>query len=392
MNTTRNFAMQVFWILMIGLMALVFIETSKAHAGLNIQIGISKGDIIRTLQKNGYSQIQVHDRGFKTGKAYACKDGLKYDVKVDVKGRIKGVVKIGSCRNQVNETQIRRNLEANGFTRIVIDEQNRNYIAIACKGTQRTRLIISQQGQLLQRKNIGNCQEVLVPSDVRQVLRDRGYNRISFTDRQLPRYVAEACLQNRKIELVINRFGKIAQEKRIGRCNPPIDPQNLVNVMRDKGYNRVSVITGQPPRYQVEACAQNTRFEVSLDRFGAITERVRIGQCRNEVNKKEIVQLLRDEGFTRININQRKNGNYRIFACYQGYEKRINLSQYGELLEENDGNACKVRSINEVREDLSKNGFRGTKFYAEGCTNGNKVRITLNQFGDRIGRERIGSC
>lgn len=365
---------------------------SPSHAKINIQIGMSKGDVVRILLGKGYSQIQVHDTGFKTGKAYACKDGLKYNVKVDIKGRIKGASKIGNCRNQVTEKQVRRNLEANGFTRIVIDEQNSNYIAIGCRGAQRTRLIISQQGQVLQRKNIGKCQEVLVPSDIRQVLRDKGYNRISFTDRQLPRYVAEACLQNRKMELVINRFGKIAQERRIGRCNPPIEAKNLVNVMREKGYNRISVINGKPPRYQVEACTQNTRFEVMLNRFGTIIERNRIGQCNAPIDRKQISQLLRDEGFTRININQRSNGNYRIFACFEGYEKRIKLSQYGELLEEVDGDACKVRSINEVRKALRENGFKKTKFYAEACRNGNKVRITLNQFGDRIGRERIGSC
>ena len=50
---------------------------SPGNTGLNIQIGMSKGDIIRILTQKGYSQIQVHDKGFKTGKAYACKDGLK---------------------------------------------------------------------------------------------------------------------------------------------------------------------------------------------------------------------------------------------------------------------------------------------------------------------------
>ena len=372
--------------------AILMFTAAPANANFSLNIGMSKGDVARILVSKGYSQIKVYDTGFKTGKAYACKDGVKYNVKVDHKGRIKGASEIGNCRNTVNEQQVRRNLEANGFTRIVIDEQNSNFIAIGCKGSQRTRLIISQQGQLLQRRNIGQCQDVLAPSDVRQVLRDQGYDRISFTDRQLPRYVAEACLKNRKMELVINRFGKIAQEKRIGRCDPPIDPKNLVNVIRDKGYNRVSVINGEPPRYQVEACTQNVRFEVTLNRFGIITERNRIGQCKAAVDKKQITQLLRDEGFTRININQRQNGNYRIFACYQGYEKRINLSQYGELLEEIDGNACEVRSIKDVRQSLRESGFKSTRFYAEGCRNGNKVRITLNQFGDRIGRERIGTC
>jgi len=191
------------------LMLILAFFASPSHANINIQFGMSKGDVVRILLGKGYSQIQVHYTGFKTGKAYACKDGLKYNVKVDIKGRIKGASKIGNCRNQVTERQVRRNLEANGYTRIVIDEQNRNYVAIGCKGKQRARLVISQQGELLQRRNIGNCQDILAPSDIRQVLRDKGYNRISFTDRQLPWYVAEACLKNRKIELTLTRYGQV---------------------------------------------------------------------------------------------------------------------------------------------------------------------------------------
>ena len=123
------------------------------------------------------------------------------------------MVKIGSCRNQVTEKQVRRNLEANGFTRVVIDEQNNNYVIIGCKGSQRTRLIISLQGELIQRKNIGNCQDVLAPTDVKEVLRNDGFNRIKFTDRQLPRYIAEACLGRDKLELVINRFGEVKKQR-----------------------------------------------------------------------------------------------------------------------------------------------------------------------------------
>lgn len=377
---------------MIALFASVFIIIAPANASIKIPFGISSGDITRTLLKNGYSQIQVHDRGFKTGKAYACKDGIRYDVKVDVKGRIKGTVKIGNCRNQVSEKQVRRNLEANGYTRIVIDEQNSNYVVVGCKGTQRTRIIISQQGELVQRRNIGKCQDVLAPSDVRQVLRDKGYDRIQFTDRQLPRYVAEACLNNRKLELLINRFGEVKQERRIGRCNPPIDGRNLVKVMRDKGYDRVSIINAKPPRYQVEACVENTRFEITLNRFGSITQRNRIGDCNPAVTPEQIAQLLRKEGFTRLNIKQRQNGNFRISSCFQGYEKQIKLNRYGELLEEVDGKKCLSRSVSQISDAMRERGFRKAKFFVEACRNGNRLKIELNRNGDLIGRERIGSC
>lgn len=378
--------------LIFSVFALVIIATLPSKAGLKINIGMSKGDVVRILSSKGYSQIKVYDTGFKTGKAYACRNGLKYNIKVDKKGRIKGEAKIGSCRNQVNQEQVRRNLQANGFSRIVIDEQNSNYIALACKGRQRIRLIISQQGELLKRRSIGNCRNSLAPNDVRQVLRDKGYNRIEFIDRQLPRYVAEACFEGRKLELLINQFGEVEKQRRLGRCNPPINANNLVNVMREKGYDRVSIISQNPPRYQLEACAENVRFNVTLNQYGKITERSRVGECNTNVDQKQIVQLLRQEGFTRINIKQRQNGNFRVSACLDGYEKRIKLNRYGELLEEVDGQQCASRSVREVSDNLNGRGFKKAAFYAEACRNGNKIKITLNQYGDDIGRERIGRC
>lgn len=365
---------------------------SNSHAGINISFGISTGDIIRTLQGKGYSQIQVHDKGFKTGKAYACKDGIKYNVKVDIKGRIKSTSKVGNCRNQVTEKQVQRNLEANGFTRIVIDEQNNNYIVIGCKGQQRTRLIISQQGELLKRRNIGECRAEFAPSDIRKVLRTKGYNRIQFTDRQLPWYVAEACLKNQQVELTLTRFGEIRKERKIGRCNSPIQARNLTKVMREKGYDRISIINAKSPRYRVEACAQNTRFDITLNRYGKITQRTRIGDCALKIDRGQITQILLQEGFSRIRVRQGQAGNYRIIACFEGYEKRIKLNKYGELLEEVDGEKCTIQSFRQIRKSLQDNGFSKTKFYAESCKNGKKIRITLNQFGDRVSRQRVGDC
>ncbi len=374
------------------LLGMVLFNSSPAEANFSFKIGMSKADVSRILISKGYTQIQVHDTGFKTGKAFACKDGIKYNVKVDYKGRVKGQSKVGSCRNTVSPKQIKQNLRANGFERIVIDEQNQKYVVLGCKGNQRVRLILSLQGQALQRRNIGRCQNELAPSDVRQALRDNGYNRIEFTDRQLPRYVANACLRGTKLELVINRFGEIRNERRIGRCNPKINSNNLQNIMQQKGYDRIEIINARAPRYQVEACNENTHFKVTLDVYGKITQRENIGSCRNDITQREIVQLLRNEGFSRINVKRQNNGAFNINACLQGYQKLIKLSRYGDLLEERDGNACKSQSLDTVRKNYTNRGFRKVSFYMEACKNGNKFRIELDKFGDPIGRERIGRC
>ena len=162
--------------------------------------------------------------------------------------------------------------------------------------------------------------------------------------------------------------------------------------MREKGYDRVFVINENPPRYQVEACSDSTRYEVTLNKYGSITDRQRIGDCNPIVDKQQIAQLLRQEGFTRVNIQQRQNGNFKITACFEGYQKLINLNRYGELLEEVDGKRCTSRSITEITKSLTGRGFKRAKFYAEACRKGRRVRIELDKYGDQIGRERIGNC
>lgn len=389
MNFNKASLLRVFFMAKIAMLIFLVVPAS---ANFSINIGMSRGDVARILVSKGYSQIKVHDTGFKTGKAYACKDGVKYNIKVDYKGRIKAVSEIGSCRNTVTEAQVRKNLEANGFERVVIDEQNNNYVVIGCRQNQRMRLIVSLQGEFLQRKQIGKCLDVLEPNDVRQVLRDKGYNRVRFTDRQLPRYVAEACLNNRKMELVLNRFGQVRSERRLGRCERPLEPGNLIKHVQDKGYNTVTVIKAKPPRYEVEACSKNVLYTVSLDRFGKITKRERLGDCNPLIDKEQITNLLKQEGFTRINIKQGFDGVFTVNSCFQGYIKGIRLSRYGELLEETDGKQCKSRTISQIDDVMKNRGFKNSVFYVETCSKGRKLKITLDNLGDVVARERLGNC
>ena len=366
--------------------------STTARAQISINIGISSAEANRTLVDNGYSQIELYRKGFKTANARACKDGIRYDVKVDNKRRVKSAKKIGHCRNQVTQDQVRQNLVANGFDRVLIEEQNGYYVAIACRDGKRSRIIITRQGRIEQNRNIGRCQDALQPTDVAEQLRQRGYDRVFFTDRQLPNYVAEACLQNRKFELVLNRFGEIRSERRIGRCEPPLDPKNLVRFLQDKGYDRIDVINARLPRYRVEACLKEQRLDVSLNEYGQIIDREVIGRCNAPVSEEEIANILKEEGFSRININRNNRGVFDISACLQGAEKLIKLSRFGELISERDNGVCESRSVKEISDNLRGRGFDQLKFYSEGCRRGRLVRIYFNEFGDRVGRERLGNC
>jgi len=365
---------------------------SPSMAQFSIEIGISRDKAVRAMSNKGYSQINVVRKGFKTLRAEACLNGTKYLVRVDHKYRVSNQQKLGFCRSTVTAEAIEQNLINNGYERVVIERQNRRFVAIGCRDGVRTRITFSSQGELLQRRNIGQCQEIFDPNDVRKVLRDAGYNRIKFLDRQLPWYRAEACQNSTKFELLLTRYGQIRKSTPVGRCALPLQPNQLKNFLVRKGYDQVEVINDRPPRFQATACLNNDRFELELSRYGDITSREVIGQCRSTMGKQEIADLLRSEGFTRISIDQNQNGGFEVSACLDGFQKFAVLSRFGELLSERDGKRCKSRRVSDVLQTLSDRGFRKTKIFSEGCRRGRKIRIQYDANGDEIRRERIGAC
>ena len=58
----------------------------------------------------------------------------------------------------------------------------------------------------------------LPPHKIRHKLQNRGYNKIHFVDRHLPVYKANACKNNKRFRLNINRWGKVMWRTRIGWC------------------------------------------------------------------------------------------------------------------------------------------------------------------------------
>lgn len=379
---------------LVGFIACLFVVTAltTANAQFTIEIGISRDKAVRAMVSRGYDQIQIVRKGFKTVQAEACLNGTRFLVRVDDDYRVSNLNQIGVCRRVVTMDTLEENLKKNGYTRIVMEPQNANFVALACRGDQRVRITFSQQGEVLQRRAIGECREIFEPNDIRPILRDAGYNRIKFTDRQLPWYSAEACKDGRRYELLLTRKGEIRRTQRIGRCAERLQPNRITAFLEEKGYNRVEVIDDQLPGYVAAACQKNQRVELSLDRWGEITGRQVIGKCPSSLDREQIVELLVNEGFTRVEVAKSSNGNFEISACRDGIAKYAVLSRYGELISERDGKRCKERSISEILDRLDARGFRNTTIYAEGCRRGNKVRLHFDRNGDRINRELLGKC
>ena len=367
-------------------------QVVPASSQVSIQFGLSKAKVIRELSRKGYDQIEIYDRGMTSVWARACKGGVRYRVRINLRMKLSGIDEIGQCRRFLTVEEVQAQLRNLGYRRINIEDQNGFYIAVVCNRGARTRVTMSHFGEIKNQKNIGRCKDVFEPTDIATVLREQGYNRINFTDRQLPTYVAEACLNNDRLKLELNRFGKLRRQTRIGRCDPPIDPTTLYAVLRDKGYNRIQILDDRLPRYVAHACRGNNQLKVTLNRYGRVTDETKIGNCASAVTVNQVEKLLEDNGFTRVHVQVNGVGAFDIIACLEGQKKIIKLSRYGELVDEADDGACETRSLRKVRDALLNSGMRGVKFYAEACRKKRRIRIHLNEFGERIGRERIGSC
>jgi len=49
--------------------------------------------------------------------------------------------------------------------------------------------------------------------------------------------------------------------------------------LRDSGYRKIRFIDKNPPFYQVKACEKRRRFLLSFNRLGVLLNRERIGRC-----------------------------------------------------------------------------------------------------------------
>ncbi|MEM8686098.1 MAG: hypothetical protein AAGF81_02140 [Pseudomonadota bacterium] len=351
-------------------------------------------DLINALRQQGYSQIKITKQTFKRINFEACQDGIRYLVKMTALGRVRSKTQIGECRRPgLSVEQVRRKLREEGYNRIKFtDRELPRYVAEACRRDRRVELILSRRGEIRDARRIGRCAPPIDPRDIARVLRDQGYSRIKVTDNQLPRYAAEACRKGERFELRMNRFGEIRDERRIGTCRRPINPDQIARILRDKGYTRVQIIDDRLPRYLAEACRKNDRMEVTLNRFGDIVEQLRISGCRPALSAKQFLKVLRDRGYRRIRYRGQDGTDFLVRACYQNKRYRARFSQYGEVLTRRNAGPCVSTTLDALAARMRKRGMEQLTFVVEGCRNGRKYRTRVDAFGDPIERERLGRC
>ena len=367
-------------------------SSNSAFAQISIQLGGDFGRAKQALTRKGYTQIKLVGQGFTKFQVEACKGGVRYWFKSDSRGRTNRQRKIGVCQTHVSLQRVEQIMAAQGYTRINIEDRSGKYIAVACLGNDRLRVRINYNGQIGKRRVLGSCRKSLTPADVTATLRKEGYTQIKYINRRAPVYVAEACLGRRKFRLDVNEFGETLSQRHLGDCRGPIDPRRLAQVLEGKGFTRVVVIDDRLPRYVAEVCKNDKRIELTLNRYGDIIERNRTGRCSARVDRKQVVQGLRQQGFSRIDVKRADANGYLVAACHSGKRIRIEFNTYGEFINEREVGNCERLTMQQVKNKLKKRDFSKLNFYVEGCKNNKLIRFRVNQYGDRSDRKVLGRC
>ena len=306
-------------ILVLAIAMIALVISNGVQAQIQFEIGGNTREIVRFLERQGYTDVEVTKQKISRINGEACRDGIKYVLKLRRNGTLRSKEEIGKCRRTVSLEGAQRILADDGFRRIQLQPQGRGFAGQVCKNGNRFNVSMTRFGDVRRIDPAGRCRrEALTPKQIRDRLRDEGYDRIRFTDRELPRYVAEVCRGTERLELVLNRRGRIRDERRIGRCPAPINPRDIANVLNKAGFNRIKVTDNKLPRYVAQACRGANRIEITLNRYGEIRDEKPIGKCRTRIDPRNIANLLSKRGYTRIEIIDNKLVTVSAGLCAEG--------------------------------------------------------------------------
>ncbi len=214
------------------------------------------------------------------------------------------------------------------------------------------------------------------PRRVREILRERGYRKIKFIDRELPVYIVEACKNGRKFRIRLNRWARIRDRESLGSCRSRfnegssglnleyddrggrwdnqgdsqdrnrLSPRDIRQRLKSRGFNRIEFRDRNLP-YKVIACKHNRKMKLRINGRGRITDRNRIGRCntredrRERPSLREIKDLLRQRGYHKIRYEDRQLPRYKLLACRRGAEFNIVVNRWGDILRRKRSGWCR---------------------------------------------------
>ena len=344
------------------------------------------------LEQAGYSRIQTRRQGAFVS-ASACREGRSYQFGFNRRGDVTDRQDVGPCRsNGMTKERLAELLQREGYRRIVItDDQLPRYAAEACRNGDRLRLQMNRRGIIRSERRIGQCGRQLDPNTIAALLERNGFDRVEVVDKRRPPYVAQACRDQNKFEISIGRYGRLLDERRIGRCRTRINPANLAQILGKDGYDRVNPLRTNRAPYLVEACKGNALVELTIGRFGRIRNEERVGRCAAPVTKDALVAKLQQQGYINVGVKKAANG-WRADVCREENKLALAIDAYGDVLRERKAGECQSQTVLQVLKTLESRGANKTRIVVEGCYRGSQYKWAFDRLGNRTGRTRLGNC
>ncbi len=352
----------------------------------------TRKQIVKTLRIEGYREIETYQAQGLWG-ATACLQLRRFRLEYNTSARLLRREDIGSCRRQgLTSDDITNRLKAAGYRRVVItDAELPRYKAEGCFEGDRYAIVMNQRGIVQSERRIGSCEKQFNPRNMIVHLEKRGYNRIKVIERRRPPYLAEACKGDSRVKVAVGRFGRIRDEQRIDSCRKAITANQVVGYLTNQGYDRVRVLRGNRLPYIAEACKGTGLVELAIGRYGKIRKEEPVGRCSAPLTQELMQEKLIDLGYSNFRI-QRRGGGWRAEGCKQELRVNVRLDAYGDVIRENTIGKCKSQTVLEVLQTLEQRGAKAVNAFVEGCYRGTKYRWYFNRLGERIDRQRIGSC
>lgn len=377
--------------LVIALIMVLAANTAQGQS-IQFQLGVSNGMILNVMSRRGYTDINITKKKLTKAQAEGCRNGKRYKVEIALDGRIRKEVQIGTCRNPINQKAARKILRDRGYNQIFVRPEGNGFIAVACRSNRRFRVALDPFGDIRGEKLLGRCGGAMSKHDIAALLRARGFSRIDVKRGRRGAYAVEACRGDHRMKLVVGPAGGIVREQRIGRCDPPIHPASIPTLLAQYGFSRIDVVDRRLPRYLAHACRGNERLEIAMNRFGEISDERRIGRCDPPLNRQMLEDRLRAAGYTGVKIVGHSANGFVADVCEDAELLRLKLTIFGETVNQKRLGDCPTRPVGDVVDDFQSQGLSGATLFVEGCRRGRRIRIELDRTGEEVDRKTLGRC
>lgn len=365
------------------------VTQEQSGGQLRLEFNRSPASAIRLLESQGYVEIKVLNRDLLVMRLEACRDGQRVQFSLRLDGRIFNARRVGACqRKSIDEAQARAIARDEGLLGIAIERTENGFRAIGCnQGRNRIVLRLARNGNIENRRRTGRCTTILNIEDVAVRLRDQGYTELEYdeSERRAP-YRFRVCRGGTRLALDMTGFGQIEKQMIIGRCTGPIELGQLPDLLSDRGYQRIEIIDRTAPIYVVEACREDTRFELIVDERGRVLQETELEPCRAGVDAADLKVSMEREGFYNIRVERGAGGRFSAVACYGQVSYRLTYTRFGDLSDQFRVNNCRPMNFGELAAIARARDVGEPRMVLEGCRDGLGVVARLDRNGVFIER------